>query len=292
MDSEQSGIKFEKLNDSNFHSWKGRMLDALSIKDLDVYIDEDPPTDEAELLTWKRKDRKARAIIGFGLSDIHYEQVQHASSAKDMWTLICDIYEKHTLSNEINAYVNFFSAKMKDGERVSEYATRVVQLGNTLKSMGGPVEDRYLAIVLLKGLPERYAGLICALDALNTSDRITFDFVKSRCMQEEQRQLERDQEAHKKSEVAALLAAARSRRDKCIHCNRTNHSSNKCFIKYPHLKPKDWVPWRYRNNNSKDSADRGGAGAPASRDQESANLAVADEVCLAAYEKELPAGSC
>ncbi len=69
MESESNSMKIETLNDSNYHSWKIRIQHVLALKDLEELLEEDPPTETAALPTWKKKDKKARAVIGLTLSN-------------------------------------------------------------------------------------------------------------------------------------------------------------------------------------------------------------------------------
>ena len=183
------------------------------------------------------KDKKARAFIGLSLSDSHFEQVQHSKTAQEMWKSVCDIYEKHTLLNQLAARRRFYSAVMRESDRILDFAARIRQLSSTLKSMGVTVTDQDMAMTLLSGLPDRFDSLISALDAVSEdSNKFTFQFVISRCQQEEQRHIHRDQESIMKTETAALLATKGRPKGNCIHCGKHNDSS-KCWRKYPHLAP-------------------------------------------------------
>ena len=234
----------DKLRDDNFHIWKARIQLILSFKEVDTHLVDDPPDRTAEAFpAWHKADVKAKAIIGLTLSDSHLEQVQHATTAKQMWTLICDIFEKHTLLNKLAARRRFYTAKMKDNEKILAYAARIRQLAATLKSMSVPIEDSEMAMALLNGLPDRYDPLISALDAANIDDdHLTFEFVQSRCLQEEQRHVQRDRDALKSSEAAALVInQSKSQRhnqtlEMCVHCGK-HRDSSRCFKKYPHLAP-------------------------------------------------------
>ena len=85
-------MKIDKLTDSNYHAWKQKIVLLLSLKDLDEFIEENPPTDTTELAKWNRKDRKARAIIGLSLSDEHLEHVCDVETAKEIWTVILNVF--------------------------------------------------------------------------------------------------------------------------------------------------------------------------------------------------------
>jgi hypothetical protein len=110
--------------------------------------------------------------------------------------------------------------------------------------MGVEIDDNEMAMALLNGLPDRFDGLISALDALGNEDKIfTFEFVKSRLLQEEQRADMRMQISIVKSEAAALVAHDHSescsscrKSPKCEHCGMLGHSIDRCWKKHPHLR--------------------------------------------------------
>ena len=189
--------KIEKLNDSNFHAWKQKIVLVLALKDLDDFIEEDPPTDTDELVKWNKRDRKARAIIGLSLSDEHLEHVRDVETAKEMWTAILNVFERHTLLNKLSARRKFYTVTMEKGEKMLSYLNRVKQLAATLKSMSVDIDDKELAMDALNRLPAIYENLIVALDAVGNDEKMfTFDLVKSRILQEEQRSVERSIDAN------------------------------------------------------------------------------------------------
>ena len=261
MDS-NSGIRIEKLREDNFHTWKTRIQLVLSLKEVDNFVTDDPPKNESDSTAyseWRKNDLKAKAIIGLTLSDSYLEQVQHAETAKQMWKLICDIFEKHTLLNKLAARRRFYTAKMHDNEKLLAFAARIRQMAATLKSMSIAIEDSEMAMALLNGLPDRFDSLISALDASYTDDKsLTFELVQSRCLQEEQRHAQRDAEALQKSEAAALLARKSSKPgssplpEMCTHCGK-HRDSSRCYIKYPHLAPKGHPARKHLDNSKKDT---------------------------------------
>lgn len=234
----------DKLRDDNFHVWKARIQLLLSLKDVHTHLHDDPPDNSASSYsTWSKADLNARAIIGLTLSDTHLEQVQHAQTAKHMWALICDIFEKHTLLNKLATRRRFYTAKMHDNGKVLPFAARIRQLAATLKTMSVAIEDSEMAMALLHGPPERFDSLISALGAAHIDDdKFTFEFVQSRCVQEEQRHAQRAQNALKSSESAALFVNQPSKTkrnisvDTCVHCGK-HRDSSKCYKKFPHLAP-------------------------------------------------------
>ena len=92
MDGGLSQFRVEKLSDSNYHVWKEHIQSVLCLKDLDIYIEEDPPVVEgasdvvqarSELAIWRRGDRKAKAIIRLALSDANVCLLYTSPSPRD-----------------------------------------------------------------------------------------------------------------------------------------------------------------------------------------------------------------
>ena len=107
MDSDSTSMKIEQLKDTNYHAWKIRIQHVLTLKNLKKYITDDPPSDSTELATWASQDEKAQAIIGLTLSDELLENVREVDSAKEMWTAIKNVFERHTLLKTLSARRKF-----------------------------------------------------------------------------------------------------------------------------------------------------------------------------------------
>jgi hypothetical protein len=161
---------------------------------------------------------------------------------------------------------------MQDGEKILQYANRIRQLAATLKNMGVEIDGNEVAMALLNGLPDRFNGLISALDALGNEDKIfTFELVKSRLLQEEQRTDMRMQTSIVKSEAAALVVQNQSdscssckKRPKCEHCGMPGHVIDRCWKKHPHLRKS------FGDRRKKQSALMAGT-KPVSQDNEDEN---------------------
>ena len=238
-----SSTRIEKLSDSNYYAWKQKIVLLLALKDLDEYIECDPPLEEEMLKIWIRHDRKARAIIGLSLSDEHLEHVRDVQTAKEMWNTIVNVFERHTLLNKLSARRRFYTVSMENGEKMLTYLNRVKQLASTLKSMGVEIDDQELAMAALNGLPPSYESLIVALDALGNEEKFfTFELVKSRLLQEEQRSLERES-TDLVSKPSALVGVSGSnggrlpRREnkyanvRCKNCGNLGHTPSHCWGK-------------------------------------------------------------
>lgn len=222
------GFKIEKLGDNNFHVWKQKVELVLAFRELDdVITDEGPPTEVDKLEKWKKRDAKAKAVIGLTLSDDHLDHVRGVSTAAEMWNAITNVFQRRTLMNIVRARRDFYSAQMGDDERVLVYINRVRQLAADLKSMDVAVEDEDVAMSILSGLSERFEPLIVAIDTMTGDRELTLEFVKSRLLQEEQRLIDRGDISNRPD--SALVSKYENRN--CSYCKRNGHTEPYCWKK-------------------------------------------------------------
>ena len=107
MESENSSTKIDKLDNSNYHFWKIRIEHLVILKDLEIFLNDDPPGSETstadQIALWRKKENKAQAIVGLSLSNELLENVRDANCTKDMWISIKNVFERHELLNKLSA---------------------------------------------------------------------------------------------------------------------------------------------------------------------------------------------
>ncbi|CDF37707.1 unnamed protein product [Chondrus crispus] len=235
MDDQSSGsVRIEKLTASNFYIWKQKIQLLLALRDVDQYVFDDIPENATsdDRRKWIRGDAKAKAVIGLTLSDDYLQHVRGCSSAKETWEAILNVFEGHTLLNKLAARRDFYTVSMLPSEKVLVFINRVKQLAARLQSMSVEIDDKEIAMAVLNGLPSRFDNLIVALDALGNEDKVFgLEFVKSRLLQEEQRESMKTASASS-PHAPALVNRMPIRRDmKCTNCNRHGHTAARCWGK-------------------------------------------------------------
>ena len=253
-DSTSSNLKMEEIDNSHYRYWKIRIQHDLALKDLEHFLEDDPPTSTpAEIVLWKKNDKKAQAIIKLTLSNDLLKNVREVQSTKEMWIAIKNFLERLSLLNKLSARKNFYAVTMNSTETALQFANRIRHLASTLTSMKVSISESEMAMALMNGLAEKYTALINALDPIDEDEtKVNFEFIKSRVMQEELRIMMRTNSAQTKSDTAALISnqskaynrstpnnrSFRSRRF-CNYCKWNNHVESKRWAKFPHLNPKN-----------------------------------------------------
>jgi hypothetical protein len=167
------------------NTWKQKIELLLTFRDLDEVVFEAPPADmerNLEVATlFKKKDAKAKAVIGLTLSDEHLEHVRSAKTAAEMWTALKNVSQTNSLRNKLAARRRFCTVSMMEDEGMLTYINRVLQIAEELKSMDAKIDETEVAMAVLNGLPSKYDHLIVALDALRDDAKLTTEFTKAAC---------------------------------------------------------------------------------------------------------------
>jgi regulator of PEP synthase PpsR (kinase-PPPase family) len=69
-------------------------------------------TDLEAVSAFKKKDAKAKAVIGLTLNDEHLEHVRSAQTASAMWTCLKNVFQKNSLLNKLAARRRFYTVDM------------------------------------------------------------------------------------------------------------------------------------------------------------------------------------
>ncbi|CAI7845114.1 unnamed protein product, partial [Closterium sp. NIES-54] len=102
---------------------------------------EKKPDNESDIAAWMKKDQKAFATlishIGINLVSSMRMCIKLEASAHEAWKRLKTMQLNKTLHGKILARNAFYTVKMRAGELIHEYATRVEELGETFMDLGG-----------------------------------------------------------------------------------------------------------------------------------------------------------
>ncbi|CAI5958969.1 unnamed protein product [Closterium sp. NIES-64] len=102
---------------------------------------EKKPDDESGIAAWKKKDQKAFATlisrIGINLVSAVRTCIKLEASAHEAWKRLETMHVNKTLHGKILAWNAFYTVKLRAGESMHEYATRVEELGETFMDLVG-----------------------------------------------------------------------------------------------------------------------------------------------------------
>ena len=111
-----SSLRISKFDGTNFHAWKFKMQMVLEERDLWEIVSGEIKAEQCKTqldqATYKRKSRKAMAVICLAMEDSQLPLVRSASGACDAWSRLEDHFEKKSLSNKLFLRRRFFTTMM------------------------------------------------------------------------------------------------------------------------------------------------------------------------------------
>lgn len=224
-------LSFEKLKGrANFLDWKFQMKNSLLHDDLWNTVKGYPEGDETKEHVKVRKDERALSRINLMVEKCCFPYVMNCGTDKEAWTALERAFEDKGLNKRLILLQKLFSVKLVDYTTMDEYINAVMSISGQLSSMGKPVDDEFLGVILLKGLPKMYRPMVMALE--NVEVEITSDFVKNKLMQDADWNPDTKRQAIR--EEAALLSRDKPFKKKekkipsCWHCKEEGHFKMVC----------------------------------------------------------------
>ncbi|KAF1318445.1 Integrase catalytic core protein, partial [Globisporangium splendens] len=231
-DSTASRIKFDG---TNFHTWKFKMQMVLEERELWEVVSGEIKLEhcqtESDQAVYRKKSRKALAIICLALEDSQLPLVRSASGAHDAWSKLEAHFEKKSLANKLSLRRRFFTAMMEDGNDVLQHINKLKTLAEQLDAVGAPVSEEDLVITLLGSLSESYQFLITALES--RADTLTWGLVTARLMHEDMKRKEQHGEGFASDQAFMTSDSKRKGRPMkktgaCRHCGKHGHWIAEC----------------------------------------------------------------
>ncbi|KAG6578271.1 Copia proteinlike [Phytophthora cinnamomi] len=184
--------RINKFDGTNFHTWKFKMAMVLEERELwevtsgEIKLEHCHTT--AEQALFKKKSRKALAIVCLAMEDSQLPLVRSAKDAYDAWSRLEGHFEKKSLANKLFLRRRFFTTMMAEGDDVLEHINKIKTLAEQLDAVGAPVSEDDLVITLLGSLSESYQFFITALES--RADSLSWELVTSRLLHEDMKRKE------------------------------------------------------------------------------------------------------
>ncbi|GLJ37402.1 hypothetical protein SUGI_0759380 [Cryptomeria japonica] len=141
-----------KLNKSSFSTWQKRMkLHLLGIGEYVVYyLENDFVTPSTYPLTMEEIKAKQEHIqvaieITSALTDLEFNDLEGCNDAKAMWDKLISVYggDEHVQRAKVDSLRGQLeSMRMNEGENITQYSTRLKEIVNQIKGVGGIIEEK------------------------------------------------------------------------------------------------------------------------------------------------------
>ena len=176
----------DKLDDSNWMTWKFQMHHLLLAKGLWGYVDSTEKLAEdataAVKADFSKKSQKAFSTIIMAISTSQLYLVAWYDQPKDAWDKLCEHFECKTLANKLFLKIR---TEMREGTSMEMHLKHMKEISDKVAAIGAPIAEEDQVVTLLESLPQSYSTLVTALEA--RVEDVKLSFVQQALVHEEQK---------------------------------------------------------------------------------------------------------
>lgn len=222
----------EKLEgNGNYLTWKFAMRMILTLEGLWECV-------LAESVDAAR-DQRALARIALSIKPSLYQYIRNATSAKQAWNSLAEIYQDKGLLRRVLLLRELHSARFNDFMNMNKYIEHIMSIVQQLADIGRVIDDQEVAELLLSGLPQEYDPLVSTLSTYAMTSTLSSEIVRTRLLHEDLRKT-KSSTANVGTSEAALLS---KKKIICHYCHKEGHVKAKCY------KLKRDKKTNFKNNN-------------------------------------------
>ena len=179
------------LNEQNYATWKIQMKMYLIRDGLYKIVDgtEVAPSgnvDGSSVLDKfiARKDRALANIV------LHIEPkllylIGDPTDPAIVWTKLQNTFQKKSWSNKLSLKRKLYNLRLKENDNLQEHLRTFIEIYDALAVVGDAIEEEDKVINLLASLPDNYATIVTALEAMEKVP--TWEMVTERLLHEEKK---------------------------------------------------------------------------------------------------------
>ena len=214
----------EKLDGSNWNTWKFQMKHLLMAKGLWNLVDgSEVLASEATAALFQSRLHKVFSTIVLAMDSAQLYLVTLCEEPKQAWNALKNHFERETLANKLLLKKQYFRSEMKEGTSVDQHLKHMKDITDKLVAIGAPISEEDQVVTLLGSLPRSFATLVTAIEA--RMDGVSLDYVQQALIHEEMKQSELSGQL---SEAESALAGAFKRnmprnRPTCYGCGNVGH---------------------------------------------------------------------
>ena len=229
----------EKLDSSNWMTWKFQIKHLLLAKDLWGFIDgTEVLQDDAsaqQQADFKKTSQKAFSTMVMSVSSSQLYLITSYEEPRRAWTALKNHFERDTLVNKLILKKQYFRMEMAEGTSMEAHIKTMKELTDRLAAINAPIAEEDQVVTLLGSLPPSYSALVTALEA---RDAVTLSYVQQSLIREEQRLKESNTQHAGLNNMSGIGRAligkhdgqpGKGHRNKvCYLCGETGHFRKDC----------------------------------------------------------------
>jgi gag-polypeptide of LTR copia-type/Domain of unknown function (DUF4219) len=164
MSDSMNQSNIPRFDGENYNFWCIKMKTLLKSHGLWDVVETGVAGNDAESV---KKDSRAMCLIQQGVSDVVFPKIAAATTTKDAWTNLSTSYEGNTRVKGMKLQGlrrEFETLLMKPDESIQTFLTRVQNVVNQMKVLGGTMTDETVVSKVLRSLKPDFDHVVAAIE--------------------------------------------------------------------------------------------------------------------------------
>lgn len=213
-----SYTQIEKLDESNYETWKIQMRSVLVHQSLWDYVsgtatEPDKSKDKDGFEKHVRHDEKALASIILHVKPSQLLHIKSCEKAKEAWDKLMAVYQSKAPARKVSLFKQLINLKMADSSPIQTHLNSFFEVTGKLEEAGIKLPKELISIILLSSLPKEYENFVVAMESRDDLPEV--DILKNKLIEDG---LRRSSNVEKPDETAFAM--------KPKHKNKKFHSKN------------------------------------------------------------------
>lgn len=225
--------KIDKLNGTNYQSWKFKMRMVLVERGLWKIVSGAilEPSDESKRMEYTELQDRAFATLALNIADDQLHHIQNLDdNPMDAWNVLAEVHEPKGTVYVLHTLQELLHFKMDGSLDMQDHIDKFYNIVSRFRAVSNePISETLLAMILLSSVSADYDNLIVALGM--QTDTLTVDLVKTHLLTEAARRRNAPPTPANTALVVNTRPPSSKPRVKCDYCKRAGHSSDKCYKK-------------------------------------------------------------
>lgn len=212
----------------NYNFWEVKMMTLLRSEGLWSIVEKgfEQFEDESQLTKVQKdkyeedviKDVKALSKIQNGVDVDIFPRITRANTTKEAWEILEKEFQGDSKARKIklqSLHREFYNLKMRESGCIQDYSTRVVEVVNQMKILGGEISNQQIVEKILISLPEKYDAVVAAIEESKDLATLSVEQLMGSLKSHEQRRLRRNEQSMESAFQSKLTMKSQKLSKKC-----------------------------------------------------------------------------
>ncbi|WVY93645.1 hypothetical protein V8G54_032733 [Vigna mungo] len=137
---------------------------------------------EEQKKEFKEKDDKALLIIHQCVDDTHFEKIQNVALAREAWNILVRCHSGGEKVKKVRLQTlrrQYEHMEMEEGDKVSEFFSRVITVANQMKTYGEKISDVMIIEKIMRSMPAAFDHIVVAIEESRDMEKLKIEELQS-----------------------------------------------------------------------------------------------------------------